>query len=352
MGASQSEYATESNGSHDLQLPIPEFFYAPLATFLMQRRKGKRKRVDPHVHAFHKFMNNPAQIMAVYNRNAEGVKYVDDVMAHFNAMGGFASFWADLPPGGIYSRSVRCITMRDGVLEEVPLPARDLYDTKFVQASIYTCVRESLRCFIPISFTILQEGGDAHANMGILEYVPEKRRLTFKLFEPHATTEAFKSRRSGLYALLYTPAAHASVGQEMPLVTVTAPTSDLTGLQGNTPLCLQWSLIMLLTYMINCRLEGHVGCSSKVLNRTVAHMFSVRKRLIPIWMYYMNTEIVRSDAVRERAEVLDEGFGADSEIDPYGCAESPLPCRYPCSQGRDGKCFNKKLFRDVSELTQ
>lgn len=350
MGASQSEYATETEGSRHLQLPIPDAFYAPLAAFLMQRRKGKRKRIDPHVHAFHKFMNNTAQMMAVYNRNKEGTKYVDDVMAHFNAMGEFASFWSDLPPNGIYSRSVRHIMLRDGVVEEDAPDARTLYDTKFVQTTIYTCVGEGLHCFIPIFIMVLNGDGDAHANMGLLEYMPEKRRLTFKLFEPHATTQAVQSRRLGLYTFLYTPVAHASVEQELPSVKVTAPTSDHTGLQGDAPLCLQWSLIMLLTYMINCRLEGHAGCSSKVLNRTVAHMFSVRKRLMPIWMYYMNTEIVRSDAVREGEEVLD-GFGADSEIDPYGCAESPLPCRYPCSQGRDGKCFNKKLFRDVSALT-
>jgi len=66
---------------------------------------------------------------------------------------------------------------------------------------------------------------------------------------------------------------------------------------------------------------------------------------MPIWMYYMDTNIVRSKFVPGENVDMGEEFDLETEVDVYRCSEQKSPCSYPCAPQKEGDgCYNKILF--------
>ena len=96
--------------------------------------------------------------------------------------------------------------------------------------------------------------------------------------------------------------------------------------------------------MLNCEV-GEGGCNMALEKELLMHVFKNRSSIMPIWMYYMGTNIVRSKFVPGGEQVDMEEFDPDTELDVYRCSEQRSPCSYPCApqNGGDG-CYNKLLF--------
>ena len=364
MGNESSHYAFELLDSNEkLYLPIPASVYNPIRLWTInptenkKKKNKKRKRDDAaaadeppavnDVNAFVKFINTPAQVNAVYEQGAGETSdsYVDAMFDHFNGMDAFKTFWAGLC-GTTTRYSQRCcmVDVEDGkvVVGEASRNYRILHDTKFVQSCIYTAVTAGMKCFIPMSITLNEEDG-MHANMGVLKYDPERRVVSCLVFEPHAVKEESDPTVKAMRRFIRDTLAYTVTevpGGELPRVKVRSPWTT-QGLQGNAPVCVQWSALMFFTYMLNCEVGG--TCDTKASIRVLQHMWEIRKSIIPIWMFYMNQIIVKSSSLE--TQFLDPEFEPDSEIDPYRCSDA-WPCRYPCALGSNGKCYNKKMFNN------
>jgi hypothetical protein len=333
MGAEISSFAFELLADNEkMVMPFPSEFYNPLRVWTVTKKRKRDDRVD----AFVEFVNSPSRIMGVYDWAYKPYEFVDTVCAHFNEMDVFQQFWKE-KCGSPYSEETRILLIENGRVDPEPRGKyRIQHDVKFIQSSIFSAMEHGNPCFIPM-YLHLRDHNGSHANMSVLKYDPGFQQLSCVIFEPHATKDAAPATIHAMREFLTDTVLMALEGA--PRVYVWSPWVE-TGLQGDAPVCLQWSLLMYFTYMVNCELGGG-RCGRKSMKRVLSHVWDMRKSAMPIWMYYIHTQIETPRGYN----VLDRDFEPDSEIDAYKCSESPLPCRYPCALGGDGKCFNKKLFK-------
>ena len=326
MGAENSSLAYELlEDDKKLILPFTPHFYNPLRLWTVTK---KRKRGDP----FTKFVNSPTQIMAVYAQAREPYEYVDRVFTHFNQMDMFQTFWKG-KCNTMHSSTPRVLRVVNGQVDtDTPGHYRPQHDAKFIESAMFTSVVRETTCFIPM-YLQLEDDDGAHANMALLTYDPGVRKFSCLIFEPHATFEASRPTIGAVRGFIHRTLIYT--GANVPDVNVWSPWTK-RGLQGDAPVCLQWSLFLFFTYMVNCVLIEGV-CDGDYKN-VVQHVFTNRNSLMPIWMYHM-WEINKPPEVGG----LSSEFESNSEIDAYNCHLQD-PCRYPCAIGKNGNCLNKKLF--------
>lgn len=352
MGGVESVFAFELLDRGKFYVPIPSDVYYPLRMFTQKirtsPRKKKRKRQDenPIVPQFIEFINSPSKINSVYEYgSSNSTLFVDSVFHFFNQFDSLKSYWdSQCRAGTIFSKQCRMMYVyeTDGrVLTEKYMDKnREYYDTKFIQSALYTALTHRISCAIPLFLSLLAEG-DEHANMGFLKYNSETNTVSCSIFEPHATQEdvdpTVRAVRSFLEGII-----ESTGSAPPPTLNVTSPWHE-KGLQGGSPICVQWSLLMFFTFMLNCEVGGG-GCNMALEKELLMHVFRNRSSIMPIWMYYMDTTIVRSKFV-PGGDLGKEEFDPDTELDVYRCSEQKSPCSYPCAPQKDGDgCYNKLLF--------
>jgi hypothetical protein len=338
MGASSSDMAAvRVKEDVFLRLPIPKEVYDPIHAWA-RKTNGKRKRENPD---FVKFINTPALVNQVYTYGTmEFEQFIDKVFRHFNSMPALESFWGQqCEQGALFSRKCRFLSLIE-VGDEVSVDdtsarSRMLYDTKFVQSTLYTAVCQGAPCVIPLYLSVRNPQEDTtHANMALVKYRPDTRVVSCIIFEPHAEMDSAKNTVNGMRTFLYDSTIYCG---DVPDVQVDSPWSS-EGLQGYAPVCVQWSALMFFSYMFTCEL--HAACNPLLTRLALKKLWRVRAVAIPVWMYYMYTLGIKHET---GDTTMHADFGTDSEIDVYRCAEQST-CTDPCVRGADGQCFNKHLF--------
>lgn len=351
MGGVESVFAFELLDKGKFYVPIPSDVYYPLRMFTQKLsstypRKKKRKRQEgenPIIPQFIEFVNSPSKINSVYEYgSSHSTTFVDSVFHFFNQFDLLKSYWdSQCRAGNIFSKQCRMMYVyeTDGrVLTEKYMDKnREYYDTKFIQSALYSALNHGISCTIPLFLSLLAEG-DEHANMGFLKYDSGTNTVSCTIFEPHATQEDVDPTVTSVRGFLEQVIETTGLS---PTLNVTSPWHE-KGLQGGSPICVQWSLLMFFTFMLNCEVGGG-GCNMSLEKELLMHLFRNRSSIMPIWMYYMDTNIVRSKFV-PGGDLGKEDFDPDSEVDVYKCSEQKAPCSYPCAPGKDEGCYNKLLF--------
>lgn len=336
-------------------VPIPSDVYYPLRLFTQKTRtrprgkKRKRQDENPIVPQFIEFINSPSKLHSVYEYGSSNTTvFVDSVFHFFNQFDPLRSYWdSQCRAGNIFSKQCRMMYVyeTDGrvLTEKFMDKNREYYDTRFIQSALYSALEHGISCAVPLFMSLLAEG-DEHANMGFLKYDPGTNTVSCTIFEPHATQEDVDPTVRTVKSFLEGIVESAGLASP-PTLRVTSPWHE-KGLQGGSPICVQWSLLMFFTFMLNCEVGGG-GCNLALEKELLMHVFKNRSSIMPIWMYYMDTTIVRSKFVPGGGEQVDMGeeFDPDTELDVYGCSEQKAPCSYPCAPREDGDgCYNKLLF--------
>jgi hypothetical protein len=171
--------------------------------------------------------------------------------------------------------------------------------------------------------------------MAVIKYSPDTRTVTCRLFEPHASKGDAIPAIDGLRTFIYKSLIYCG---DLPKVEITSPWHKY-GLQGDAPICVQWSTLMFFTYMLTCEVYGE--CVPSLTKTALKTLWNLRTIIMPVWMYYMDLSIPNPSATDT---LLDPDFTPGSEIDMYRCAEQTV-CVSPCEEGVDGKCFNANLFK-------
>jgi len=351
MGGVESTFAFELLDRGKFYVPIPGKVYYPLRMWAArprgpEKRRKKRKHTsskveDSLVPGFVEFVNSPSRINSVYEYGSENsVTFVDSVFHFFYQFGVFDTYWKDVCASGkIFSKQCRMMYVGEKVItSNFWGNHREYYDTKFVESALYSALTHNISCVVPLFISLLDGDGDEHANMGFLKYDSDTTTVTCTIFEPHALKEDVDPTISSVREFLE---GIIAATKTTPTLNVVSPWHD-KGLQGGSPICVQWSLLMFFTFMLNCEVGG--GCNMALEKELLMHVWKFRSAIMPIWMYYMDTNVVRSKFTP--GQYIDPEFDRDTEIDVYTCHTQKAPCSYPCAPGKGDGCYNSLMFRE------
>lgn len=257
-------------------------------------------------------------------------------------------------------------------------------DTKLEEA-IQNTHEYMATMFITLENQTVFEGGenayDHHAITGVVNYTPGE--FTFIMFEPSAredeTSELMiKLMRDYLHRTYMDvkPGEHARI-------TVSYPSTP-KGLQESSPVCVQWSAIMLCVYLLNCVIPGK-ACDNRDLTDVLIAAWEQRKAIMPVWLMFidmlavtakgrsmlnkrnkldgkprdrvyfsdplklMSTEMYidnTNSSGTGRLTLKDHAYAGstDTDIDFADCSsKSRDTCTSPCGYVQD-KCLNLKLY--------
>ena len=346
VSSSISGFGTESfsvDGNQvGVHIPIPDAIYSPIRAYLFAytHTKKKRKYTEPIVGAFLDFINTPAKINTVYDVAASSdTWFVQAIMDHYNRTETFREFWAKRCRAHIISRQVkfmRVLQTGDDARVVSPAQTQTFFDTNFVQSAMYTAFTTNTRLILPIYIIIAYEDPGEHANMCVISF--DKQRVRCVIFEPHAVSAASAPTVKGMRKFIQDVIDRS--GKQLKL-TVTSPWSA-EGLQGDAPVCVQWSLLMFLTYILNCQMGR---CNLRQMRNALDAVWALRHVIMPVWLFYVHTILFKD--VASTGDYLDADFEPGSEIDPFNCHTQSAPCHSPCAKGKNGVCFNALLFNPM-----
>jgi len=369
MGSSQSVFASLNSGKQKFILPIPRHIFNPIHT-------RKRKRVSKYVQSFNLFVNSPFRIKSIITVGMQNFQTFSGYVTRFMySSDAFHEFWQK--PGHeaeLLDLEIRGTTLHAGE------------DLEALKTDLKRALKHNTDYFRAATLMVhggVEDEGVAHANICVFKYTQKTRRLSCHLFEPHAqATQMIDDRLGALKALLN--GVSSSMYRERGLfewgkwlvgfadVTVQAsfPSSD-AGLQTNSPICVQWSLIMYLMYMLNCEVYGGGECGESGFNFALGILWDLRKQFIPTWLFFMElmyheTLVIKSQSREKMREALtntpvpyyllckfgDQRFldntdddSVDSALDYSDCTgRSSGDCTSPC-EWDNGRCFNATLFQ-------
>ena len=355
MGGTNSHYASESKQDKEsILLPIPHEIYNPVRDWV-----ADRKNTSLHAKGFVLFINNANKVFrTVIMGSRDADTFSKKVFKYFIEESHFKNYWGKLQKKyDVVYPSIALVEFVDGktIKTQVKKPKRG---TDAVADLLTYAVKYKNTCFIPV--LILTEN---HANSGVIKYNPDYG-LRCIFFDPHAT------KNSGGNVTTYLEGFFKSIEllQNVKL-SVEFPWTE-QGVQGPVPVCVQWSLIMLFTYLINCE-YGECEDQYRMMTYALDVLASKRSTVITTWLYYMDLIVGKSDVTedawkyypeanyayefekqitREGEEVkinettpLTPDFHPESEIDVYNCTSSPTCDEDECIKS-DGKCVNRFLF--------
>jgi len=334
MGSGNSRFETIPFENGELVLPIPK-------NIMSSRNPG-----DPNYKHFTQFVNNAKAIQLVTNfgRN-NNLVLVPKVMSLF--------FRSGCCSDTVYPEPVGVIVTNGGTTLRLLQPDGQMYaygdsvmDNMFRKMSQF-CKTNS-RKHSTIVVWISLDG--VHANVAIIRYYPDTMFFRTLLFEPHLkrSIELESTFRDFLGRLVR---VHGG-GQ----FSLTIPHSELA-LQGGSPVCVQWVMIICTMYLINCKDESDM-CGNIYTDpgNVINALQRRRNEIVPVWMYMMYQIIRRKNPKDlfnlQRAAVVKptkkklEGFvPLRSEVDFHQCdlrnrSDCTSPCEYDVKQG----CINSNLY--------
>jgi len=203
---------------------------------------------------------------------------------------------------------------------------------------------------LPFALMIIEDGGGSHANTGVVKYNAGTQDLLVLLFEPHATGQGYNKMVIRVLTYLMTSVIE-KVSSEITLppvsVRVVSPHSGL-GLQGGDPLCVAWSILMLLVYLLNCEVGRERRCSFGRVQGVMETLWHRRRHIMPAWLYtlrkYVPEHVPRHT---RRVQRIHTGEIFDTAFDAAQCnGRDPGDCTHPCAlDSGTGTCYNTKIFK-------
>ena len=320
MGGRNSIFLKVQGISNEpVYLPIPETYGALKNPDTLQTSKRKRNHdeTDALQHAYVEFVNNPHQFHYMFMKSAGNFeKYARKCWEHFKPLIGSEALLFHIKFNG----------------DDCTTP-----DTLAQVRSIITQARAEKRSeTVLVAITLFQKGEGGHANTGVIKYDPDTDTATQIVFEPHAKRDSIE----WVALSIIQPEAGLEVDSISPF--------SHMGLQHQSSnLCVQWSVIMLMSYMINCTA---MECDERKLENQLVYLSRNQNFVMPTFLFYMAASLydykLPKTPVRFGFDYPEIKY--DTEMDAHQCAISVECQEYPCARHpRTGVCFNTNLFGDA-----
>ena len=205
---------------------------------------------------------------------------------------------------------------------------------------------------ILLKITLNFGSSEGHANSGILRFTKSTNTMKLIVFEPHANN----THVLGMVGIFKHHAEKHFPGARFVHEEFDSPHS----VQTNSPICVQWSLLLALMYLLNCVMHQGAMCSVDQMHRLIPFIYERRTQIMPAWFYFMH--LIHGDlssseqffnprrrSVNDRKRprgYLDSSFGSEnSAMDVEKCSgRSKEMCVYPCEMSND-ECRNGLLFK-------
>ena len=328
--------STEAGASRvGLVLPVDSGVFAAVQRLSAPRGKRKRRRagddVDDDVTAF---VNNGARLHAV----------TDYFSVYFRD--GVRAVLGDLMSSGIFPHIGLGVTLGMELTGNAREPRLDLnkaFDRMAMK--LMNGMEEGESVTIPFSLEI-RESGSGHANTGVIKYNAATRDLLVLLFEPHAkrwtrlneiVTQALTDAMNVVLMM-----HHRAHGGERITLRVVSPHSEF-GLQGSDTLCVVWSILMLLVYLLNCEAVREKRCSFGRVQGVMDMLWHRRRHIMPAWLYTLQA-YVPGDAQPVFPYQPPSGV-RETALDAAQCSDrAPGVCTHPCTVDETGACYNAGIF--------
>lgn len=367
MGSSHSVFASIKDQRGDFIFPLPKRLFDAIHS------GNKRKRTsdgDPYWPAFNAFVISPARMKKTIESGSLNFgHFVAKITELVYATDGFDVYWDQEG----YHRNLLLLEFKNEAIVDSP-------EIRRLKEEMKEAVTTQTDYFRTAALYVRGDGNTGHANMCVFKYKRRTQVLSCRLFEPHARISSKVSRRvaafKGLLEEVSDPKHMGFVEWGKWLLTGTRvsvhasfPASE-KGLQTNSPICVQWSLIMFLVYMLNCELysAGH-ECSEDKYRLALDILWDRRKDFIPLWLFFM--ELVNENSFPEtRAQarklmtapqvpvhVVTPGSdrksiipwrnerSVNTALDYADCSSRPKgACLSPCALSDQGECYNTNLF--------
>ena len=310
-----------------LVIPVESGVFAAVEDQYVAR---KRKRADEEVASF---VGSGERMHAVFTYFA--ANYTDGFKS---VMGGIM---ADRDKFSHLAEpvSMRLILTPTGAAYD---PEWDMYTVKPMGVALARAMRKKRPLTLPFSLVLSMEIG-AHANAGIIKYNPGTREFFVLLFEPHATdSDLNRAVVSALTGMMRAIILHR---REDATVRVVSPHSGV-GLQDRDPLCAVWSILMLVTYLVNCEAVREKRCSFGRVQGVMDMLWRRRRHIIPAWLYTLRAHV----PVGAQVHTPYRGRRAMHDVlDTAQCrGRARGSCTAPCDYDeRAGVCYNTHLFHVV-----
>jgi hypothetical protein len=358
MGSSQSVFTSLPRDKGGLKFPIPAHVFHAITS-------KKRKHDDRYLEAFTSFVNSAARMEMVIKWGSWGFQQVvAHVLRIFYSAPEFRAFW-DSRDG--YDPRLLHFRFEDSAIKESG-------DVHTLREGIKHAITTNNDFFMVATLTISTAGNKTmHANMCVFKYTRRTRQLSCRLFEPHARAcdvvnkrvEAFRVLLNGIVSSVFREMGVIEWGKWLlgfkQIEIRSSYPSSKAGLQTNSPICVQWSLIMFLVYMLNCEVAG-VECGEEGYKSALDILWEKRKDLVPAWLFFMELvsgsdipakaswKFLMNPTIPETVTVPPMVYNPkkarmfNSALDYAKCSDkSEQECKHPCQFAR-GHCFNPALF--------
>jgi hypothetical protein len=352
---------TLTNQDATIILPIPGKFFRSIVT------PHPKRRTD-YLPAFSTFVNSPSRIDRVVDMGAHSFTLLANVVTSLvYSTDEFHAFWEK---DGHNAQLLHLRMFDDALVDNT--------DLKTLGNELVHALSTNTDYFRVATLSITSSKEHGHANMCAFGYTTTTRTLACHLFEPHAKAgdqvahrlkllERFMKRGVRKLKRGLVDWGKWLLGFGGVRVRASFPQSG-TGLQTNSPICVQWSLIMFLMYMLNCELHG--TCDDKQNTVAVEFLWKERKTVVPIWLFFIESvlSVTFFPETRQAQKgllnnlpvphykqtappsktgpyLIDTHTHTDSAVDFADCSERRMgDCLHPCARDALGHCFNLVLF--------
>ena len=382
MGARESLLAHEQEGHLNFVLPIPKSIFDPLKKWSSVQHHIRHDSTDPDlirlfrnfmaknkvlINSYRDFLANPANIDALVEPLSLGdnpfqyVKVMSQIVLGHTRFHGYTLMDAELHFDTIsaFESSMAYTFLKEQIQKEF----EEKQDHVFI---VYVLVKETSSSLV------------GHANIVILNtcFEERKRDLTIAVIDPHGNNNVNVLLHQRVWQR-FANNLNAFEFRANPLRTQVLSPYVEGGLQQSEPVCVQWVVILGLTYVLNTRQQCYSSDNVIDINSIMFHISFQKEIIMTAYLYwihriigYIMPVIVSRDlSALPQPEVLLTPLslpvvristGVPSAQTPHYLQTNPSTCVYdiykcgkrlhedcknPCKWQTTG-CFNGDLFED------
>ena len=380
MGAQESLLAHEQEGELNFVLPIPKSIFNPLKLWSKTQHHMRHDSTDPDlilsfrnfmaenkslITSYREFLANPANIVALVqplslNDNPfQYVKVMSHIVFNHTRFTDYTLLETELHIDTIssFESSPAYIFLKEQIQKEFA----EKQDHVFI---VYVLVKETSSSLV------------GHANMVILNTCFEKKRrdLTVAVIDPHGNNNVNVLLHQRVWQR-FADTLNAFEFRANPLRTHVLSPYVEGGLQQSEPVCVQWAVILGLTYVLNIRRQCYLSDNVVDINSIMYHINVQKELIMTAYLYWihmivgyimpvmvsqdfstllepelllkpLSLPVVRISSRIGSTQQYLETEPSTCVYDIYECGRrSHDDCKSPCKWDTTG-CFNGELFED------
>lgn len=373
MGQHQSVFAhdefVDSHGKvQKMILPIPQKLYESMAISIAELKMGSEGAsfIRKYAPSFKAFVHTPERINEMINYGMYNHrKFANLFLEKLFEIGEIKNFLRANPGFDTQTYNLEVIHYENSE-PRLKSPMDKNTEIMRLRVNLETALRAHEDYTGVVNLFVITKGVEmGHANMMLISFTASTQDLSAVIFEPHArhspkVNERALMIKSFLDNITKDLKSQESFDRTLVTTDVFYPMSR-TGLQTNSPICVQWSLIMFLIYLLNCKVHENV-CDRDSIKSVMSAVWLKRKQIIPMWLFYIESiryTKTHPDKYRSGIETFlrpnpmpvaefggkRQQYHPNVALDVMNCsARDKTHCTPPC-KFKDNVCYNAALIK-------